>query len=269
MRKSISNLAWNSLDIQFLSPYFHAANIEGLEIAPTALWDSAPHVSEKGINQYSKVLSNLGFRVSAIQSLFYGRPELQIFNTEKRDACIKHLVKMFELGIQLGTNRAVFGSPKNRIKRNLNKIQADKIFISFLEEIKPYLEKLDFILTLEPNAPDYGADYLTSYDEVVEIVDKLSSSRIQPQIDTGCIEMVGGDSVEAIKYRIPNHVHISLPNLEIPPGDLKHSEIKESLILGGYEGWVVLEMLPKKKNQLETIIKSVEWFNSAYSKDFI
>ena len=267
MKKSFSNLAWSNFDIEFLSPYFHRANIEGLEIAPTVIWDNAPYISGKKVNQYSKNLSNLGFKVSAIQSLFFGRPELQIFNLQSKDACLKHLVQMIELGIELGTDRAVFGSPKNRVKGPLNKIEADKIFVDFLLELIPHLNALNFKLSLEPNAPEYGADYLTSYSEVVQIVEQVKSSRIQPQIDTGCLKMVGEDSVDAIKSRIPNHVHISLPNLDVPPGSLTHLEIKQALILGGYKGWVVLEMLPQKQNQLETILSSITWFNSTYSTD--
>jgi hypothetical protein len=71
LKKSFSNLAWSNFDIDFLSPYFHRANIEGIEIAPTAIWDNAPYISGKKVNQYSKNLSNLGFKVSAIQSLFF------------------------------------------------------------------------------------------------------------------------------------------------------------------------------------------------------
>jgi sugar phosphate isomerase/epimerase len=172
---------------------------------------------------------------------------------------------MVELSCTLGAGVVVFGSPRNRIKGDLDLVTAHEVFLEFLHKLIPVLENNEVMLTLEPNAPEYGADYLNFYSDVVFLSDLVGSAWIQPQIDTGCLVMVGEDPVASVSYRSPAHVHVSTPHLGRPPGDLDHVALNSSLNEDNYEGWVVLEMLQVNTDPIETAIESASWLANTYT----
>ena len=115
------------------------------------------------------------------------------------------------------------------------------------------------VLTLEPNAPEYGADFLTSYEEVVLLCRKIDSESIKPQIDTGCLWMVGQEPLDALNFTLPHHIHISVPNLTEVPGNMSFSTFFESLKLSAYAGWVTIETIGESTQQA---IKSIKWLKN-------
>lgn len=264
-RLSMSNLAWSEATVESIAPRLRAAGIEGVEIAPTAIWPEAPRVTAKDARKHSRRWHDNGLDVSGIQSLLYGHPELQLLHPETWPAMHSHLTAMIELAHELGTHIAVFGSPRNRIRGNLESAAADRLAIEFFHSLVPVLVASGVTLTLEPNAPAYGADYLIRYTDVVALSEAIGSRQIQPQVDTGCLLMVGEDPVRSIGDRAPAHVHISAPHLLPPPGPVKHELIADSLKKIGYEGWIVLEMLQAPSNPLGAALEAAEWFASTYS----
>lgn len=241
MKISISNLALGNSDLVQIAPTLREIGARGIEIAPSLIWKAEKSVGE--YQQFAKALSRHGLQISGIQSIFFGHPEFQVFDTSTWPAMIKHLTKIIELGGAVDADVVVFGSPKNRKRKDIPKQKADEIFRSFLENIIPLLESIGITMVLEPNAPDYGADYLTTYQEVVEMIKTLDTRLIRPQIDTGCMTMVGEDISRSLEKSLPHHVHISVPNLEAIPGDLDFSKFFENLKQSEYKGWLVIEML--------------------------
>lgn len=265
-RLSISNLAWSDTPVESIAPLLREAGMDGVELAPTAVWADAPKVPAKLVRAYADRWRDEGLAVSGIQSLLYGHPELRLFDRACWPSLREHLTRAVELAHELDAHIAVFGSPRNRIRGHIGHEQADAMCEEFFEGLIPALEGSDVVLTLEPNAPAYGADYLTHYGDVVAMSDAIATPWIQPQVDTGCLVMVGEDPAAAITTRTPTHVHVSAPSLLPPPGPVDHEAVRDALEVAGYEGWVVLEMLRTASEQQESAIGAARWLHATYGR---
>lgn len=264
-RLAISNLAWPDMPVESIGPRLRAAGMDGVEIAPSAVWPEAPHVSSRTLRKHADRWRDQGLVVSGIQSLLYGHPEFQLLEPSTRSAMRAHLTASIEVAHELGAHVAVFGSPRNRIRGGLEPAEADRLSIEFFLSLEPALAAAGVVLTLEPNAPGYGADYLTRYSETVALSRAIGSPWIQPQIDTGCMAMVGEDAAEGIRERTPAHVHISVPDLLPPPGPIDHEAVVGALEQADYEGWAVLEMLATNQDPVDAALASARWLTATYS----
>lgn len=263
-RLSISNLAWPDAPVDDVAPRIKQAGVDGVELAPTVIWSHAPHVPSKEVREYAQQWRDHGLAVSGIQSLLFGHPEFQVFDRHTWPAMREHLTSMIRLARDLGTHIAVFGSPKNRVRGELGDAMANAMFGEFFTGLLPVLADCRIVLTLEPNAPGYGADYLTHYADTVALSDLIASPWIQPQVDTGCLAMVHEDPAHAVLTRTPAHVHISTPNLLPPPGPVNHIALQEALVTSRYGGWVVLEMLQATVDPIAAAVQSAQWLTDTY-----
>lgn len=257
MKISISNLAFGNRDLLELAPALQRLGADGLEIAPTLLWEEDQALTES--RKLASKLQQIGIQVSGIQSLFFGHAEFQVLDPSCQPRILEHLKRVLNVGGNLRADVAVFGSPKNRIKGDASQEVADEIFTGFLLKLIPILEENNLVLTLEPNAPDYGADYLTSYKEVTRLCKSIGSNRIRPQIDTGCMTLVDEDICDSLDLQIPAHIHISVPNLMKVPGNYEFSKFLNSICTYGYNGWLVIEMLSKTDDGTKDALDSLNW----------
>lgn len=264
MKLSVSNLAWGGQDFVSMAAALSEIGITGVELAPTALWPSAPDVADTDVAWVQRVLDDHGLRVSGLQSLLFGHPEFQLLQPDGWPSLREHLVRVLDLGHRLGADVAVFGSPKNRLRGPLDETAADELAAQFFTSLLPELEAAGVVLTLEPNAPAYGADYLTTYPAVVRLADLIGSPYVQPQIDTGCLAMVGEDVAADVGYRQPRHVHISSPRLAPVPGEADHRPLADGLRAAGYDHWVVLEMLADPAAPRDTVLGCARWLVDTY-----
>lgn len=263
-RLSISNLAWPDAPVETVAPRLKASGLDGVELAPTVIWPDAPHVPAKVVREYADRWRDHGLAVSGIQSLLYGRPELQLFDRRTWPGLTSHLTQMLTLAREVDTHIAVFGSPRNRTRGERSPDDADRMALEFFHGLIPELDAHGVILTLEPNAPAYGADYLTRYSDAVALSEALASPWVQPQIDTGCMAMVGESPTDAIRTRLPAHLHVSAPDLLPPPGPVDHETLQRVLNENRYDGWIVLEMLQAAPDPLDTAIASAQWLSRTY-----
>lgn len=264
MRLSVSNLAWPGGQPEVLAAHLVSAGIQGVEIAPTTLWPAAPSVPTEDLRNYARKLRGMGLTVSGIQSLMFGHPEFQVLQPDTWQGARDHLKSMLTIAHDLGAQVAVFGSPRNRLRGALSLEAAHDRFAEFVQPLLSDLEILEMTLTMEPNAPDYGADYLTTYEEVLGLCEVIGSPHVRPQVDTGCLAMAGDDPVAAISKSPPVHVHVSAPHLVAPPGPIDHDGVHAQLLEAKYDGWVVLEMLASPDENLDRISRSANWFVNTY-----
>lgn len=261
---SISNLAWPDAPVDDVAPQIKDAGMDGVELAPTAIWPHAPYVPSKEVREYARRWSHHGLAVSGIQSLLYGHPEFQVFDRDSWSGMREHLASMIRLARDLGTDIAVFGSPRNRVRGELSETVANEMCAEFLTGLLPVLAECAIVLTLEPNAPAYGADYLTHYADTVVLSDLIASPWVRPQVDVGCLAMVNDDPAHAVRTRIPAHIHISTPQLLPPPGSVDHIALRSTLAGSNYDGWLVLEMLQATPNPFEVAVQSARWLTNIY-----
>lgn len=270
-RLSLTNLAWPAVPVHEIAPRLKQVGIDGVEIAPTAIWPNAPQVPSSQVRRHAQHWREFDLAVSGIQSLLYGHPEFQIFDSNTWPDMREHLTSMIHIAHDLDTHVAVFGSPRNRRRGEISNVEANAIFAEFLTSLVPVLAECGVVLALEPNAPAYGADYLILYSEAVALSNLVDSPWVQPQVDSGCLLMVHDDPAQAVRTRVPVHVHVSTPNLLPPPGPVDHEALREALTSCSYDGWVVLEMLQATQKPLKTAIESAKWLVDTYgstSHDF-
>jgi D-psicose/D-tagatose/L-ribulose 3-epimerase len=242
MKTAVSNLAWSAGFSAETATSIVAAQIEGVEIAPTVIWPDIDGVTKaKVVDERNKWLDS-GLEIAAIQSLLFGRGELNLFDQSAQPAMRERLLRMAEVAYWLGAGIAVFGSPRNRIKGELSRSDAMEVAAEFFRSLTPGLESNGVVLTLEPNAPIYGADFLTHYADCIELADLIASDSVGVQIDTGCLNLVGSNAAEDLALRQPQHVHVSSPQLAPLPGPVDHLALSTALDRTHYRGWVTMEM---------------------------
>ena len=243
MKYSLSNLSWGKTPLHEMLPRIKQVGFHGIEIAPTAIWPEMKSIDFLEFKRMRYLIEDNGLEVSALQSLLYGHPEYQLFSRSTWPEMKSHLEFVFSLAQTLGAGVVVFGSPRNRLKGDLSTGLAHEIASEFFSSLLPSLERNDLVMTLEPNAPEYGADYLLNYCDVLELSSLIDSPHILPQIDTGCLWMVGEDPTLAFRSHKPHHLHISNPNLGVIPGDSNFEELFSQIRDTNFEGWLVIESL--------------------------
>lgn len=240
-------------------PLIKSVGLNGVELAPTSIWPDIRNVDELEVKNLRRMIESSNLEVSGIQSLLFGFPELQLFSKETWPELIAHLEHMFMIADNLGAGVAVFGSPRNRKKGNLTWDQALEVSHEFFSSLIPSLERHNLVLTLEPNAPGYGSDFLLNYQDVVDLSIAINSPRISTQIDTGCLWMVGDDPSVAYNLQVPHHIHLSVPNLKPVPGAFDFSSFLQLLQERDYPGWLVIEALG---DSAEVALSAARWFRS-------
>jgi len=261
MKTSVSNLAWGAGFSPAIARELAAAGIDGVELAPTAIWPNIDQVSAAEVTAEAERWRDAGLPVVAIQSLLFGCPDVNLFDRASWGSLRARLSGMAEVAHGLGAGVAVFGSPKNRIRGSLSLADANEVAREFFASLTPVFAESGVVLTLEPNAPVYGADYLTDYPDCVVLADMVGSGNVGVQIDTGCLYLVDSDPVAALNLREPDHVHISAPQLDPLPGPVDHAAFSTALVESGYDGWITMEM---KRTDEDVLLSCIEWLSATY-----
>lgn len=259
MKLSISNLCWGNTPIENMARKLSKVGIQGIEIAPTAVWKNLDEVSKEKAFTFRAMLLANDLAISGVQSLLFGQPSFQLFDKSSWPAMELHLHKVIQIAGFLGASVAVFGSPKNRVRGNLSYDQSNEIASIFLKRLIPHLEEANLVLTLEPNAPQYGADFLTNYREVVQLSEAINSTWIKPQIDTGCAAMVGEKPEDLFREFTPRHIHLSAPHLGTILPIKDNLSLLQLLAKEKYQHWIVIEMLNASQNGLKLSLETAKW----------
>jgi D-psicose/D-tagatose/L-ribulose 3-epimerase len=263
LKYSLSNLSWGETPINQMLPRIKQIGFHGVEIAPTAIWPEIKSTDASLFKKMRYLIEDNGLEVSALQSLLYGNLDYQLFSRGTWLMMKSHLEFMFTLAKTLGASVVVFGSPRNRLKGELSKELAHEIAAEFFATLLPSLERNNLVMTLEPNASEYGADYLLNYSDVRQLSSLINSPHISPQIDTGCLWMVGEEPSSAFRSFTPHHIHISNPNLGILPGESNFKELFSLIRDSGYKGWLVIETLG---NSGDAAIEAAQWLRDELGK---
>src|SRR5258706_14888061 len=109
-----SNIAWDPAEDDAVATVLRDAGFTGVEIAPTKRWESTIEATKREIAAYKAEWMKRGLGIVALQSLFYGRADLQLFGNQiGRRAMREYMMALIEMASGLGAYALVFGSPKN------------------------------------------------------------------------------------------------------------------------------------------------------------
>jgi len=261
MNLSVSNIAWPvEVDEQALA-LVRKAGITAVEVAPTRIWPDWAGASAVSAAEVARNFGPLGFRISSLQSILFGKPECKLFGSdEERRSLFDHLALCAEVATALGAVNLVFGAPKNRTLCGKSEADAFQIACEFFRAVGDYFDLRGLCLCLEPNAPQYGCEFVTNSAQASRLIRAVDSGGFRLHLDTGCMHLAGEDPVLAIHAHadILRHFHVSEPFLggfEDPA--VLHRNVSRALEDVGYSNWVTLEMRATAR-PLEALARALE-----------
>jgi len=261
MKLSISNIGWTNENDELVYGMMKDMGFTGLEIAPTRIFIENPYDKLKEAEDWSRqLMSEHGFCVPSMQSIWYGRSEMIFGSEEECRVLVNYTKKAIDFAIAIGAKNLVFGCPRNR---NMPEGADTQIAVDFFKEIGDYAFSRGTAIGMEANPPIYNTNYINSTKEAVELIEKVDSKGFRLNFDMGtvicleeCLNFLDG------KYDLINHVHISEPGL-------KPIEVREfnkvfagKLHDAGYQGFVSIEM--GKCDDLSVVRQTMEYVSSVY-----
>lgn len=259
MKLSISNIAWelsqNKQALDLMKQY----NFDGLEIAPTIIFPNEPYNKLTEAKLWSNELNSNGISVSSMQSIWYGISQ-NIFNSQKdRDFLTEYTKKAIDFASTIQCKNLVFGCPKNRNKSDNSSYTE---VLSFFKELGDYAFKNNTTLSLEPNPPIYGTNFINTTKEAFDFVKEVNSVGFKVNIDFGTI-IYNNENLQQLEdnFDYINHIHISEPYLTPIHKRYIHNILFEILKNKKYDKFISIEM---SKTDLNTIEKTM-----LYIKDLI
>lgn len=244
-RLAVSNIAWEPREDDAIAELLRREGVTGVEIAPTK-WRERPFdASPDDIARYRRSWEDRGLRVVSLQSLLFGRPDLQLFTgAAQRAALSDYLRRVIDFGASLGAHALVFGSPKNRLRGALALNEALEIAADFFRALGSHAAARQLALCIEANPVEYGCDFVTTTAQAAKLCKLVDHPAIRVNADLGGMMLAGeepGLAIEAAKEFIA-HVHASEPHLAELGAGAKHEAAGRALRDIAYRGWVSVEM---------------------------
>src|SRR4051812_40106466 len=108
-RLAVSTIAWEPDEDEAVATLLRNAGFGGIELAPTTRWATPLDATPAEVGAFHSWWESRGFKIVSMQSLLYGREDLQLFGTEaQRQSLIDYLGGMAQLAASLGAPVLVF-----------------------------------------------------------------------------------------------------------------------------------------------------------------
>lgn len=267
MHLSFSHIAWPpELETQALR-FLHGMGLHGLEVAPLRAFGNPLTATEEGVREKSDWYREQGFRVGSMQALLFGTEGLELFGSDDaRERLKETLIAVGRVAGWAGAGPMVFGSPRNRLRGDLDHESAIRSAAPFFREIGDACAAAGSCLVIEANPPAYGADFCNTLAQAAELVDAVDSPGFGLHVDAGGMALGAEDFEPALRMAAGRirHVHASQPNLaSFAEPDPIHARIATILREIGYEGQVAIEMRSQPEG-LDAVAEAVKAVRSIY-----
>jgi sugar phosphate isomerase/epimerase len=261
MKLACSNLAWRqNCDEEALS-ILGRRGYEGIEVAPTRVWPNWEGINQRTASRYRQMLFDQGFSIPAMQSIFYGAGESNLFNRNHWNRIEQHFAIVAELAEYLECPVLVFGAPRMRKTNELSGDEAFQRGAEILSRLACIAHDRGTTLCIEPNPREYGCQFVWTSSQAVELVAEIDHPGFGLHIDAAAMFMEYEVGPEVIRKVFPliRHFHISEPYLKgLSPSMNDHLANLLALRTVGYEGWISLEST--EVESFETSVqKMMEW----------
>lgn len=261
MKLSISNIAWDSENDKKVYELMKKYSYEGLEIAPTKIFFENPYEKLEKVEVWKKDLNDkYGFKISSMQSIWYGKKERLFGTDEERKELQNYTEKAIDFAKMIECKNLVFGSPKNRnLEENENPGKAKEFFKSIGE----YAFKNNTVIGMEANPTIYNTNYINDTKSALELIKTVDSRGFLLNLDIGTV-ISNNENIEEILGNVEyiNHVHISEPWLKIIEKREIHKKLKSILKNENYKGFVSIEMA--KVERIEEVEKVMEYVREVF-----
>jgi D-psicose/D-tagatose/L-ribulose 3-epimerase len=269
MRLAISNIAWDVSEDLAVAKQLNKFDIDAIDIAPGKYFPDPTDAKDADIQSVRRWWAERGIEITGMQALLFGTTGLNVFgDSQSQAAMLAHLTAVCRIGAGLGATRLVFGSPKNRDRTGLSDADALERAVEFFRRLGDAAQEQGVIVCLEPNPPQYGANFMTTSSETAKVVEAIGHSAIRMQFDSGALT-ISEESPQDVLARsasLIGHVHASEPDL-MPLGDGRTDHHKMHAALSQYlaNHVVSVEMVATKgESHLLSIVRALVCAVDAY-----
>lgn len=261
MKRSISNIAWQTQQDQEAYERMMQYGYDGLEIAPARIYPKNPYDRIKEIKIWAEELrSRYGFAIPSMQSIWYGRQEQLFGSLSERQILLNYTKKAIDFAKACGCKNLVFGCPKNRV---LPKGKDSGLAVSFFKEIGDYAAASGTVIGMEANPPLYHTNYINNTMEALDLIERTGSAGFLLNLDVGTM-LYNKESADELRgmVRYISHVHISEPGLALIRPQKLHRELYEVLSGEQYQGYISIEM--GKTNGLGELEQTLKYVKEVF-----
>ena len=180
----LSNLAWHKNDTIKIFELLKYYEIKGIDLAPIKLHNNWL-LAEKKAKEFNKTLKKFNLKINAIQGIFF-KTNFNLFKNDivKNKELIDHFKRIIRISKVYNCKKIILGSSNFRHNKNLNKKDADIIFIKFCKKIVPLFQKSKISVCFEPIPKQYGENYLYNLKDLVSLIKKIKSPWMKINFDT-------------------------------------------------------------------------------------
>ncbi|HEY2036128.1 MAG TPA: sugar phosphate isomerase/epimerase [Steroidobacteraceae bacterium] len=245
LRLAYSNIAWQPHDDPDVLSLLRRQGIEGIEVAPTAVWRTWEEMTASKARAYREFLTGHGFEVPALQAILYNRPEARLFEAHGEAVLLDHFARVAAVASGLGARVAVLGAPAQRDRGGRSWPDALEHAVVPLRKAAVLFHDAGCCLCIEPNPRRYGCNFVTSAAEGIELVAAVAHPGFGLHLDAAGMYLEQEDLAAVLPAALPmlRHFHLSEPDL----GDFRtpvvpHEDNLRCLHAAGYAGWCSVEM---------------------------
>lgn len=247
MKLGISNLAWSAGDDARVAPILAAAGVANVDLALGRYQIGAGWPDPQAVDHLRRWWADFGITIGGLQSLFFGRPDLNIFGApDIRTDLLVRFAEVCQIGERLGGSKLVFGSPASRRRGAMADAEAWTLAIDFLRAAGEIAATHNTVVCVEAAPVVYGGDFAVTTDEAAAWVEAAAHPAVRLQLDTG-IAALGGENFARLVARyapIVGHVHLSEPGLvPLGEGPTDHTACAAALRAHRPDRRVTIEML--------------------------
>ena len=257
MRLSISNIAWPAEWDSEIFEEMKKLGFEGLEIAPTRIFQLHPYEDLQRVKQWHETISSK-FLISSMQSILYGMKE-NIFNGNKEfNNVLEYTKKAIKFAEIINCKNLVFGCPKNRN----GSIGKKNIALKFFRAVGNYALKHNTVVAIEAVPQIYNTDFLNTTKDALNFVKETDCKGIRLNFDLGT-SMANGENLSIINnnsINFVNHIHISELGLKKIEKRTLHADLINLLKTLEYNRFISIEMAQQKHKS--DVIETMEYINS-------
>ena len=269
MKLAVSNIAWDAGAEDAAASLFAREGVSGIELAPTKWRADAFDAPASDVAALRQEWEDRGLPVVAMQSLLFGRPELQLLAGDReRTALLDHLRRVADFAAGVGARVLVFGSPKNRVRGDRPLDESMTIARDLFRALATHARERGVMFCIEANPPEYDCDFITRTADAVELCRRVDDPSIGVNIDLGGMIIGGEDPVDSIAQAAPfvRHVHASEPQLAALASTAVHERAATALRAMHYSGWISIEMRAAVPNdQLAVLERAIRLVKGAYA----
>lgn len=271
MRKiSISQIAWKPEHDRNAYRVMQKVGISCIETTPARFWSDPDRADKEETAERIEELKRYDITPLAMQALLFGRRDLVIFgDPEARLATLNYLKHLIIATATAGFSVLVFGSPRNKLKGALPHEEAMKIATEFFQKVAEFAKgrKIDFCI--EPTPSIYGADFIETTIEAVNLVKRCDFENLKINLDLGTLRSEADTLEKSLEFFLEYAGHFHVSEFKLVPIGLDfdlHNRVSEVLKRNDYERAVSIEMLPLNDFDPEYMEKVMTMVKNVYTK---